>query len=126
MLEKLFHDALLSMARCYGKEHGNSAESTTLILLLDVGPTILVGIGGEGVLPGLGASGMGIFSLQGIGQIDISKAGLEVTVVELCDGLQMLLESALHVERQHGDPVLRALAISDRNLVIREVDVLDP
>jgi len=32
------------MARCDGKEHGNYAESTILILLVDVVTTILVGI----------------------------------------------------------------------------------
>ena len=44
MLEKLFHDALLAMASGDGKEHGNYAESTTLMILVDVVPTMLIGI----------------------------------------------------------------------------------
>jgi hypothetical protein len=44
VLEKLFHDSLLSMARGDGKEHGNYAESTTLMILVDVVPTMLIGI----------------------------------------------------------------------------------
>jgi hypothetical protein len=35
---------MASWARCDGKEHGNDAESTTLMLLLDVLPTMLLGI----------------------------------------------------------------------------------
>ena len=37
------------MARCYGKEHGNYAESTILILLVNVVTTILVGIVSQGM-----------------------------------------------------------------------------
>jgi len=35
---------MASWARGAGKEHGNDAESTTLLLLLDVVPMILLGI----------------------------------------------------------------------------------
>jgi hypothetical protein len=44
VLEKLFHASLLSMARCDGKEHGNDAESTTLILLRNMESTVFIGI----------------------------------------------------------------------------------
>lgn len=82
--------------------------------------------GGADVLPGPGARGLGIFSLQGVGQVDVPKTVLQVTVVELLDGLSMLLEHALHGERQHGDSVLRAFPLSDGDLLRRAVDVLDP
>jgi hypothetical protein len=38
--------------------------------------------------------------------------------MEPFDGLQMLLESTLHIEWQDGDSVLSTLALSDSNLLI--------
>ena len=42
------------------------------------------------------------------------------------DGRQMAAEICLGDGREHGDPILIALAATDDDLVSREVDVLDP
>jgi hypothetical protein len=42
------------------------------------------------------------------------------------DGRQMAAEICFGDGREHGDPILIALAATDDDLVSREVDVLDP
>jgi hypothetical protein len=53
-------------------------------------------------------------------------AALQVEEVEAVDGLQVLLEWRDKAGREHGDPVLESFSVSDCDLALGEVDVLDP
>src|SRR5438128_1079658 len=79
--------------------------------------------GRKDILPDPLPMGVRVFSLQRIGQVDMPCANLEIGLMELFDGLEVLLEGILDLLRQHRHPVLLAFAITHYDLVIRKVHV---
>ena len=80
--------------------------------------------GGEDPLPEPLAAGAGVLAGEGPGQLDPARAGAEVGLVLVADGLEVLGEVAAGGGGQHRHAVLVALAGAHRDLVAREVDVL--
>jgi hypothetical protein len=81
--------------------------------------------GGEHVLPGPLPRSIGIFVLQGIGEIDLAESGGKVLLMpSVC--VQELTAQRLHqARREQGDSILRTLAVAYYDLAALEFDVLD-
>src|SRR5262245_22049518 len=79
----------------------------------------------EHPLPGPFAPSVGVLPSECPGQFDPPSALAEVALVERSHPFDMLRDVGLDCARQHRPPILAALAVADRDLVRREVDVLD-
>jgi len=63
--------------------------------------------------------GIGVFTLQGIGQVDGSEASGQVLFVQALDGPQMVLERCDEAFGQHRHPVFFPLAVADDDRPLR-------
>jgi hypothetical protein len=79
----------------------------------------------EDVLPSPLGGSVGILPCQRVRQVDPSEASPQILLVLLLDLGQAVPQIRLERRRQHGHPVLGALAVPDGDLVVGEVDVLD-
>src|SRR5262249_35834219 len=79
----------------------------------------------EHPLPGPFAPRVRVLPSERPRQLDPPRALAEVALMERSHSFEMLREVGLDRGRQHRPPVLAALAVADRDLVRREVDVLD-
>jgi len=80
-------------------------------------------VGGEDVLPDPFAAGVGVFAVQGVGQINGAQVFGEILVMEALDALQMLLEGCNQAVGQHRDVVLLAFTIAHSDRAIGKVAV---
>src|SRR5215471_18810078 len=80
----------------------------------------------KGILPDPIVRGLRVFPLQGIRQIDTSKPYLEIARMELFHLEKMLCQPIVDAVGQHRDPIMRTLALADRQLVGGKIDVFDP
>jgi len=78
------------------------------------------------VLPPPFSRGSGILPVQGIGEVDSPAPFSQTRLVEPLHLLEMRRELRFERRRQHGHPVFRPLAVPHRDLIVGEVDVLDP
>jgi hypothetical protein len=81
--------------------------------------------GGEEVLPKPVVVGVGIFFIEGVGEVNCAKAAGEVLAV---DGLYLedvLAQRGDEAVGEHGESVIAAFAVSDDDLVIVKVHVFD-
>jgi len=69
--------------------------------------------------------GIGIFTLQSVGEIDDPMACLQITRVQVFDALEMLLSRSFDGLQQHGDAIFLALAIPHHDLIVGKVLVFD-
>ncbi len=81
--------------------------------------------GGEDVLPDRLAGGVGSSSVERGPEVDFAVAALEVFVVRFSDMLDLFFEGGGKAVGQDSDPVFAALAVSDGDLALFEVDVFD-
>ena len=81
---------------------------------------------GEDPLPPPVASCRRILSAQGIRERDLSVSLLDVALVKAADLHQVALERPAEASREGRHPVAPALSLPDRELRVREVEVLDP
>jgi len=79
----------------------------------------------EHPLPGQFTPRVGVLPRERPRQLDPPRALAEVALMERSHSFDMLRQVGLDRARQHRHPVLAALAVVDRDLVHREVDVLD-
>ncbi len=80
---------------------------------------------GEKPLPGELELGVGVLPVKGSGQLDPAPTLGEVLGVDLPDLADVGQEGSLEGGRQHGDTILAALAVSDKDQAFLEVDILD-
>ena len=83
------------------------------------------GDGGEEVLPGEFLGSVGVFPDQGVGEVDLAVAFLEVLLMDDGDGFDLFLESRDEGIWQDGDAVVFALAVADDDGMVAEVDIFD-
>ena len=76
-------------------------------------------------MPGELELGVGVLPVNGAGQLDPAPALGEVIGVDLPDLADVGQEGSLEGGRQHGDTILTALAVSDKDHAFLEVDILD-
>ncbi len=83
-------------------------------------PSLFAGLGvlpavflRENPLPSPFLRGVGIFSVQGVGQKNAATAIGKVASVDRLDAFQVFLKRTPERPGQHGDTVLRALAVAD-------------
>jgi hypothetical protein len=81
--------------------------------------------GGEEVLPHPFRFGERVFAFEGVGQRDQAVAFLESLLMEEVDTLHVFAEGGDEVLGEHGEAVLEAFAVTNDNLALAEVDVLD-
>jgi len=86
----------------------------------------VVARGGEDPLPTPFLSSIGILAFQGIWQAHPSPSSPQVLLVPALDLPEMLKQGFLDCGGEHRDPVLFPFAVSDHDLVLGEVGVLDP
>jgi len=77
------------------------------------------------VLPGPLLVGVGVFALQGLGQVDCAIAPGQVVLVQQFHVLEMLLEWRDEAVGQHRYPVLQAHDVADDDGAAVELEVLD-
>ncbi len=82
--------------------------------------------GGEGELPDPIAAGGGELSIERIREEDETLAGLHIALVEALNVMQVVEQIGGEDVRQHTDPIARALALADDDLMLGEVEILDP
>ena len=80
----------------------------------------------EHILPAPFLGGVRILSIQGIRQIHLAKALLQIMLVEHLDLLQMRPQKLGHRLRQHRHPVFLPLAVAHRDLAHPKIHVLHP
>ena len=81
--------------------------------------------GGEDILPGPLAGGVGVFLIESIGQVDSSVALLDILLVDLLDAGKMFFERGNQALGEHGHAVFFAFAIVDDETVLFKVDIFD-
>jgi hypothetical protein len=69
--------------------------------------------------------GIGVFALQGVGQIDRVVTFGRVLFVRPLDDAQMILQGDSEAFGQHGHPVFFSLAVADEDDGLGKVQVLD-
>src|SRR3990172_6954693 len=94
-----------------------------LLLGLRVHPPILLW---KDPLPPPVGRRVGILPVQGSRHLNTSPAFGQVTLMDRLDLLEVLLKWRLERVGKHGNPVFRALAVADENLVARELNILNP
>lgn len=67
---------------------------------------------------------VGILAVQRVGQQDAAPAVGQVAFVDRLDALEVVLQRNLKRRGQHGDSVLGALSVADKDFVAPEVDIL--
>lgn len=67
-----------------------------------------------------------VFPPQGPGQRHLPPTGGQILTVQSLDMMQMDQERFYQLLRQHGQPILVALASSDHDLVSGEIQILNP
>ena len=82
--------------------------------------------GREHVLPAPLALGVGVFSLQGIGQIDRAVTRAQILFVQAFDPRQVALQRLDQGERERRDAIFSAFAVAHQHFPPLEVDILDP
>jgi len=82
-------------------------------------------VGGEDVLPGPFAVGIGVFAVEGEGQVDGAVAFCQVALVQLSDHRQVGLQGFAELVGQHSHAVFHAFAVPDEDLALAEVQVFD-
>ena len=82
-------------------------------------------MGGEEVLPGEFAGGVGVFFGQGVGEVDFAIAGGEVFFVEEADAFDLALQVGDNGFGQRDDAVFFAFAVADGDALVLKVNILD-
>ena len=83
-------------------------------------------IGGEDILPMPGPRGLGVFSLEGVGQFDRSVALGEVLIVKAFGVGDLGFEIGDENAGKDGDAILAAFTVTNGDLAARDIDVFDP
>ena len=81
--------------------------------------------GREKVLPEPFFGGVGVFSGEGVGQVDFAVAGFEVLLMNVSNGFEVRLQMRDQRIGEHGEAVFFAFAVADDDLVVTEVNILD-
>ncbi len=81
---------------------------------------------GEDVLPGGLAIGVGILLGQGVGEVDAAEPLGDIAFVPAPDAGDLILQGFRQRPWQEGHAVLLPLAVADDEVVLAEIDVLDP
>lgn len=81
---------------------------------------------GEDPLPGPIPAGRRVFTLECGGHVDGTEPIFEVVFVKPFDAHQVTLESVLGASGQDGDAILLTFSIPDDDLVLGEIELLDP
>lgn len=71
------------------------------------------------------SAGVGIFTLQGRGQVDGTVTPLQVTLVDFPNLLQVRLDRLNQAFGQHGDSILGAFPIANDDVLVLIIDILD-
>jgi hypothetical protein len=82
--------------------------------------------GGESELPDPIAAGRGEFAVEGVGEEDKPLAGLHIAMVEALNVVQVVEQVRGEGVWKHADAVAGALTLADEDLVLGEVEILDP
>jgi len=82
-------------------------------------------VGGEDILPRPFAGCVRIFPVQGAGKINGAAAVREVLVVEFLNPGEVRLQRAAESLREDGNAFPHTLALSNGNLPISKIDILD-
>src|SRR6516225_6567273 len=77
---------------------------------------------GKDPLPTPLFQGVGILAVHGIEQLDTAPTFGQILFVNRLDLLEVVLERCLERIGKHGDPIFRASAVTDENLVAGEID----
>jgi len=80
---------------------------------------------GKDPLPGGLPGRIGVFAGQGLGDVNLSETSLQVPVMEGLHRFDLGLEFVADVLGKNRGPVLTALATSDKDEVLTEIDILD-
>ena len=80
--------------------------------------------GGKDPLPGELPRGARIFPIESVGQLHAAEAPAEIDLMELANAFHLAAQRLDHLRREHGHPVLPALAVAYRDFPPLEVDVL--
>jgi len=83
------------------------------------------GQGGEEVLPGGFAGGVGVFAGEGIGEPDLAESISQVGLVDALDGFDLPAQVGDEGGGQDGGAVVFAFSVADEDLAVAEVDVFD-
>jgi len=89
------------------------------------GPWVYTDLRGwEYPLPSPLSIGVGILSVQSVGQVDSAEALRHIVLVQLANLGQMCRQRLFHGGGQYGDPIFVALPLTNQDLVASEVNVL--
>ncbi len=104
--------------------HGAFVEMVTAC---DAGAGVFGGaFGGKDVLPDPLAVGVGVLLFERVGEIDSAVAIVQVLSVKHFDAPEVLLKGLDEAVGEHGDAVFSPLAVAHDDLVLGEINVLDP
>ncbi|OGO18827.1 MAG: hypothetical protein A2Z14_00395 [Chloroflexi bacterium RBG_16_48_8] len=78
------------------------------------------------VLPDPFTVGIGVFALQGVGQVDRAVPLFQVFFMQALDALEVLLKRGAEAIGQHGHAVLRPFAVANGDGAIVEIQILHP
>ena len=81
--------------------------------------------GGEDILPDPFLMGVRIFTVEGMGQINLTKALVEVLLMESLDAVQVTLEGVLEAVWQNGNAILTPFAIAHQDDLLPKIKVFD-
>ncbi len=80
----------------------------------------------EEKLPAPFRRGVGVFAGERIGQLHASIALREVALVEPLHPFEMVRQRPFGCLGQHGDPILEPFPVSDSDLILCEIEVVNP
>jgi len=83
------------------------------------------GAGGKDVLPAPVGGGVGVLSVEGLGEMNLAEPVGDVLFVEFSDVDEVVPESLVAGIGQQRSSILLTFAVSDRDVAEIEVDILD-
>jgi hypothetical protein len=81
---------------------------------------------GKDILPDPRGTGLRIFPVKGVRQVDLPVALQEILVVEEFPPGKVPLQRFSHGTGEHGDAVLGSLPIAHGDLVVAKIDIFHP
>ena len=81
--------------------------------------------GWEDVLPTPVGGGVGVLSIESVGEVHSAETFSEILIVEFEDMVEVIPETTSAGVREEGHSVFLTLAVSDRDVSEIEVDILD-
>ena len=105
----------------------SEADSTAVVAAGDSTARVFGELnGGKDPLPDPFFVGVGVFSFQGIGEVDATVAFFQVIGVEVLGTLYLFAKGILNALGKKGETVFMAFAIPDEDLRMPKINIFDP